>query len=261
MPRHERVLPVRQPQRHRFAQGFGPPLGLGDEAPHLGGRRGDQRLGEPHPLPGQLPDHIEGLVTLLGLKAVDREDDLIDRFVLPQQGIGVLLARGEHPLVAMDVLADGVIRERDPIGVEEFGSDLGDGPVPREPAMADPAEDVPADGPMGWGDGRFDLRALGLGMPGAMGIGTMIELADQFHRAFEGVQVAKAVIADVHPAATGRTVAIEDVELPGHEIGIRRPSVGHRADLQVLRKSSGRRIRTRGYARSLAFPSHLSGRC
>ena len=89
----------------------------------------------------------------------------------------------------------------------------------------------------------------------------MIELADQFHRAFEGVEVAIAVIADVHHAPTDRTVAIEDVEFPEREIGIRRPSVRHRADLQVLRKSSDRRIRTRGYARSLAFPSHLSGRC
>src|SRR6185312_13823403 len=89
---------------------------------------------------------------------------------------------------------------------------------------------------MGWGDRGFDLGALGLGMPGTMGIGTMIELADQFDRAFEGVEVAIAVIADVHPAATDRTVAIEDVELPRREIGIRRPSVGHRADLQVLMK-------------------------
>jgi hypothetical protein len=74
-------------------------------------------------------------------------------------------------------------------------------------------------------------RLLVLACPGTMGIGTMIELADQFHRAFEGVKVAIAVIADVHPAPTDRTVAIEDVKLPRREIGIRRPSVGHRADL------------------------------
>ena len=102
--------------------------------------------------------------------------------------------------------------------------------------MADPAKDVPADGPMGWRDRGFDLGALGPGMPRTTGIGTMIELAEQFHRAFEGVEVAIPVIADVHPAPTGRTVAIEDVELPGREIGIRRPSVGHRADLLVLVK-------------------------
>src|SRR5512135_1609855 len=31
--------------------------------------------------------------------------------------------------------------------------------------MPDPAEDVPADAPTGPGDGRFDLRTLGLGVP------------------------------------------------------------------------------------------------
>ena len=106
--------------------------------------------------------------------------------------------------------------------------------MPRAAPMADPAEDVPADGPIGRCDGRFDLGALGPGMSGTLGIRTMIELADQFHRPFEGVKVAIAVIADLHPAATGRAVAIEDVELPRCEIGIRRPSIRHRADLQVL---------------------------
>ena len=55
-----------------------------------------------------------------------------------------------------------------PVVVEEFGSDLGDRPVPRTAAMADPAEDVPADGPLGQSDGDFELGALGLGVPGTM---------------------------------------------------------------------------------------------
>ena len=51
-------------------------LAFGDQASDLvrGGR--EQRLGEPHPLPGQFPHDVEGLVSLLGLEAVDREDDL-----------------------------------------------------------------------------------------------------------------------------------------------------------------------------------------
>ena len=103
-PRHERVLLVRHPERHRLAQGFGPLLGLGDQASDLVRGGGEQRLGEPDPLPGQLPDDVEGLVPLLGLEAVDREDDLADRLVVPAQGLGVLLPRGEHDLVASDVL-------------------------------------------------------------------------------------------------------------------------------------------------------------
>ena len=75
-PRHERVLLVRDPEGHRLAQGLGPLLGLGDQASDLVGRRGEQRLGEPDPLAGQFPDDVEGLVPLLGLQAVDREDDL-----------------------------------------------------------------------------------------------------------------------------------------------------------------------------------------
>ncbi len=51
-PRHERVLLVRQPQPHRLAQRFGPLFGLGDQASNLGRGRGDQGLGEPHPLLG-----------------------------------------------------------------------------------------------------------------------------------------------------------------------------------------------------------------
>jgi len=35
-----------------------------------------------------------------------------------------------------------------------------------------------------------------------MGIGAMVQLADQFHRAFECMEVTIAVIADVHPTST-----------------------------------------------------------
>ncbi len=75
-PRHEGVLLVGHPQGHRLVQRLGPLPGLGDQAPDLVGRSGDQGLGEPDPLLRQLPDDVEGLVSLLGLEAVDREDDL-----------------------------------------------------------------------------------------------------------------------------------------------------------------------------------------
>ena len=77
----ERVLLIRHPEPDRRAQGFGPLLGLLDQASDLVPSLGDQRLGEPHALPGQLPHHVEGLVSLLGLEAVDAEDDLRHRFV------------------------------------------------------------------------------------------------------------------------------------------------------------------------------------
>src|SRR3954471_8414929 len=100
--------------------------------------------------------------------------------------------------------------------------------------MADPAEDVPADRPVRWGDGDFQLGTAGLGVSGAAGIGAVVELADQLHRAVEGMEVAVAVVADIHPPSTGRTGAVEDVEFPESEIGIRRPVVRHRTVLHAL---------------------------
>jgi hypothetical protein len=54
---------------------------------------------------------------------------------------------------------------------------------------------------------------------------------DQLHRTVQGVEATIPVIADVHHASTGRTVAVEDVEFPEREIGIRRPMVSHPAEL------------------------------
>ena len=81
----------------------------------------------------------------------------------------------------------------------------------------------------------------------------MVELADQFHRAFECMKATIPVIADVHPASTDRAVAIKDVEFPQSEIGIRRPLVRHRADLHALVRSLVSGTRTRGYAKNLAI--------
>ena len=64
--------------------------------------------------------------------------------------------------------------------------------------MPDPAEDVPTDGPGGQSDRRLHLGALGLGVPWAIRIGAVIELADEFDWAFKGVEMAIAMIADMH---------------------------------------------------------------
>ena len=62
---------------------------------------------------------------LLRLEAVDREDDLSDRFVLPAEAFGVLLTCGEHHLVTLNVIADGIVRELDRVGIQKFGLDVG----------------------------------------------------------------------------------------------------------------------------------------
>ena len=80
--------------------------------------------------------------------------------------------------------------------------------------MSDPAENVPADRPMRWSDACFDFGALGFAVSRTAGVGTVVELADQFHRAFERMKVAIPVIADIHSTSASWTVTIEDVELP-----------------------------------------------
>src|SRR5215211_547811 len=127
--------------------------------------------------------------------------------------------------------------------------------------MSDPAEDVPADGPVRWGEGDFEFRALGLGVPGTAGIGAVVELAKQLHRAFEGMKTARAVIADVHHPPTDRAIAVEDVEFPEREIGIRRPLVSHPTDLPARMRSGSWEGRTRRYPRRSGRSSTLADGC
>src|ERR1700730_4004367 len=101
---------------------------------------------------------------LLRLEAVDREDDFSDRFVLSAEGFRVLLTCGEHHLVTLNVLGDGIVGELDRVGVPKLGLDGGDRHVARTPPMPNPAEDVPADRPTRWGYGDFQFRTLRLGV-------------------------------------------------------------------------------------------------
>src|SRR3954454_5073697 len=93
--------------------------------------------------------------------------------------------------------------------------------------MADPAKDVPADRPLGWGDGGFALGALRLGVSGTVRVWAVVELADQLYGPFERVQATIAVIADRHPPTAARAVAVEDVKCEASEIGVGGPAVGH----------------------------------
>jgi hypothetical protein len=140
-----------------------------------------------------------------------------------------LLPRGEHDLVPSDVRVDGIFGELDRVVVQEFGSDQGDGHVAGTASMPDPAEDVPTDRHLGRREGDLEFGALGLGVSRTGRIGTAVALADQLRRPVQGMEATRAVIADVHHPSTDRTVAIEDVEFPGSEIRILRPSVSHLA--------------------------------
>ena len=123
---YEGILLVRNPEANRLAQRDGPLPGLGHQPLDLIGRRGDQGLSEPHALLGQFPHDVEGLVPFLRLQTIDREDDLTNGFVVLSQGCGILLTCGEHGLVTLNVLGDGIVRELDRVGVPKLGLDVGD---------------------------------------------------------------------------------------------------------------------------------------
>ena len=124
--------------------------------------------------------------------------------------------------------------------------------------MPDPAEDIPADRPLRWSDRHLEFGTFGFGVTGASRVGTMVEPADQLHRAIEGVKATIAMVADIHHATAGRTIAVEDVEFPESEIGIRGPFVRHPADLHVRVDPSI--ARTTGYMRKTGRSSSMSGR-
>src|SRR5829696_91814 len=103
--------------------------------------------------------------------------------------------------------------------------------------MADPTQDVPADGPLGRRDGGLEFGTLGLGVTGAAGVGAVVELADQLDGALQGVDATIPVVADIHHAPTDRAVAVQDVEFPEGEVGIRGPGVRHPEDLHAAASS------------------------
>src|SRR3954471_4533765 len=98
-----------------------------------------------------------------------------------------------------DVPGERIRRQADAVVVAEFALDLGDRPVPRTATVTDPTEDIPADGPLGQGDGDLEFGALGPGVTGAAGVGTVVELADQLDRPLRGVDAPVSVVTDIHP--------------------------------------------------------------
>ena len=99
--------------------------------------------------------------------------------------------------------------------------------------MPDPTKDVPGDAPTWQSDGRFDLGALGLGMPRTARVGTVIELGDEMDRAVESEEVTMSMIADIHQATANGAVPVDDIEFQESEIRVLGPVMGHGVDLHV----------------------------
>ena len=74
------------------------------------------------------------------------------------------------------------------------------------------------------------------------------------------VEAAIAMIADMHHPSTGRTVPVKDVEFPGSELRVRRPSVSHRAELRDHEPAIDSRGQFSRYVRNSQVSSPLSDR-
>src|SRR6478609_8458399 len=125
--------------------------------------------------------------------------------------------------------------------------------------MPDPTKDVPGDAPTGQSDGRFNLGALGLGMPRAARVGTVIEPGDEMDRAVESEEVTMSMIADVHQVPADGAVPVDDIEFQEGEIRVLGPVMWHGVDLHISRGQPSCRSpsRVRGYVRNSAISSRL----
>jgi hypothetical protein len=162
------------------------------------------------------------------LQPVDAQPQRGDAEVGQAQQFGILLAGGEHGLVAAQVERDGILGQMDAVGVGEFGPDLWYGPVSGEAAVADEAEDVPADEPSGQGEGEFVRRADGAGAAGAVGVSALPDAAAELGGASQGVDAAVAVRACVQRPATAGTLPLWRVEDDTTEDRTLRPTETHR---------------------------------
>ena len=174
-----------------------------------------------------LQSHIEGLVPLLRLQAVDGQVDGVDALVSPLQVGEILLAGGEHVLVALDVQGEGVGGQLDLVGVEQFVADSRDRPVSSEAAMSDEGEDISADEPAGQSQGKFSGGAEGVRTRGTGRIGTINEATAQLERMLQRVDAADPVVANVQATAALVTAVLLDIEDQGVEDGIFRPAETH----------------------------------
>jgi len=95
--------------------------------------------------------------------------------------------------------------------------------------LAEPAEDIPANGPPGQSDLRLGQRALRVVMGGAARVGAVREFADEFERPLEGVEAVEAVVADVEVSLTERTGILLNREYALGESGVGRPGKTHRS--------------------------------
>jgi hypothetical protein len=142
-------------------------------------------------------------VAFLRLQPVDRQDHGVHVRIRSRQQVRIVLAGGQHLLVAMDVPLDGIVRQANLVCVSQFRAKLSNRPVAGEPPVSQPTHHIPAQDPPRHGQGCFGFRTEGPGVGRAYTCGTMDQLTDDLQRAMEGKHATMTMIAHAEPASTG----------------------------------------------------------
>ena len=104
-----RVLFIRYPEPYRFAESLSPAPRLRQQLLDLRRRTGQEGLGKPDPFARQFAHNIERFVAFLRLESIDAQDHGIHIGIRGRELLRIVLARSQHPLVALDVALDGIV--------------------------------------------------------------------------------------------------------------------------------------------------------
>src|SRR6266446_464334 len=94
-------------------------------------------------------------------------------------------------------------------------------------AVSQPTEDVPTQEPSRQGDEQFGLRTQGRGVRRAERGGTMSQFAEQLHRALQGEDAMRPVVANMQPAVANRTMVLFNFENTAVENRVGWPAKTH----------------------------------
>jgi len=141
--------------------------------------------------------------------------------------VRIVLAGGQHLLVAADGALDGIVRQATLVCVSQCRAQLSHRPVAGETPVAQPTHHVPAQRPPGHGQGRFGCRTEGPGVGWTHPLGTMGALTDSLHGAIEGAQTTVAMIAHGELAPTGPAPPLLDGQVEAGKDRVFRPAVWH----------------------------------
>src|SRR5439155_18725822 len=162
-------------------------------------RTGQEGLRTPDPCALQCAHDLERFVAFLRLESIAAQAHGIHLGIRGRSLRRIVLARGQHRLVALDGARDRLVRQAHLGRLGSRRPDLPDRPVTGEAPMPQPTPHLPAHDPPGPGQGCFGCRTEGPGVGRAYTCGTMDQLPDDMPRAMESAHAT--MIAPAEPAS------------------------------------------------------------